>query len=96
MLVRSALIGVVLLIFGSSAGAFCSEPDAPYCASRYGAFDDEYEFDRCKREMESYQSEVEDFISCLKREIEDLNRKGNQAVDDYTDAVTSFNRRARG
>ena len=88
MLSRYCLV-VVLLAAGSPSLAFCSKPDAPYCASSYGKFDDQYDFDRCKREMESYKSEVEDFMSCLRRETD-------EAVSDYNDAVESFNRRAGG
>ena len=71
-----------------NASAFCSKPDAPSCASRYGAFDDEYDFNRCKRKIESYRSEVEYFLDCLKRE-------GDEATGEFKDAVDSFNRRAR-
>lgn len=98
---RTAWAVGILLTVGNNAVAFCSKPDAPYCASRYGAFDDEYEFSRCKSEMESYKSDVEDFVSCVKREIEDLTRQaddltrqGDTAVDEYQDTVSSFNRRA--
>ena len=72
----------------SSVFAYCSKPDAPSCATRYGAFDDQDDFDRCKREMASYKDEVESYLSCL-------NRDGNSAKSDYSDAVDSFNRRAR-
>jgi hypothetical protein len=84
-----AAIFLVFTVVDSSAFFRCSEPDAPYCATSYGAFDDEYDFDRCKSDMESYQSEVEEFLGCLKRESE-------QTLSEYNDAVESFNRRARG
>lgn len=93
---RAYLAVVASLTIIGNAAAYCSKPDAPYCASEYGAFDGEDEFDRCKSEMNSYQSEVEDFISCLNREIEDLKRQGGSAADEYEDAVASFNRRAQG
>ncbi len=83
------LVITVSVLSGKAAEAFCSKPDAPYCASRYGNFDDESEFDRCKSEMESFKYDTESYLSCLRRESED-------AVNDYDDAVTSFNRRARG
>jgi hypothetical protein len=80
--VAIAFMGVPKQLF-----AFCSKPDAPYCASQYDKFDDQQEFESCKSEMESYKSEVEDFTSCLKRESEG-------AISDYNDAVQSFNVRA--
>ena len=81
--------GIFLFANAGVSYAYCSKPDAPYCASQYGKFDDQYDFDRCKREVESFKSEVEDFLSCQRRE-------NQQAIDDYNEAVESFNRRARG
>ena len=59
------------------------------------SFDDEDGFRRCKREMESYRSEVEDFLDCLRHDIEDLKEKAEQATREYNGAVESFNHRAR-
>lgn len=81
--------GVFLFASVGLSHAYCSKPDAPYCASQYGKFDDQYDFDRCKSEMENFKSEVEDFLSCQRRE-------NQQAIDDYNEAVESFNRRASG
>jgi hypothetical protein len=67
----------------------CSEPSAPYCSTKYGAFDDEEEFLRCKNEMDSYQSEAQEYLSCMKR-------KSDSVIQEYNSAVESFNRRARG
>ncbi|MGI8853420.1 MAG: hypothetical protein ACR2GC_09060 [Methyloceanibacter sp.] len=90
MFTRALLAGIALAITTVSASAFCSEPDAPYCALRYGPFDDEYDFDRCKREMELYRNDVEDFLDCTKREVSELHRKiielnhkANEAADDF-------------
>ena len=90
MLIKTILAVIVLVLtFAHASAFFCSEPAAPYCATSYGDFDDEYDFDRCKSDMESYQNEVEEFLNCLKRESEDT-------LSEYNDAVESFNRRARG
>jgi hypothetical protein len=92
---RELMILVSLAVSVSSAEAYCSAPTAPYCATRYGAFDDQDDFDRCKRQMASYQSEAQDFLSCTKREVDDLKRKSDGLINEYNDAVESFNRRAR-
>jgi hypothetical protein len=87
----NALSAFVALIISAPAPAiadYCSSPSSPSCATRYGAFDDQDGFLRCKREMESYKDEVETYLACLSR-----NRAS--AVNDYNDAVESFNRRAR-
>jgi hypothetical protein len=52
--------------------------------------------------MQSYQSNVESFLSCQRseiedkrREIEDLESKNRRVIQERNDAVESFNRRAR-
>jgi hypothetical protein len=62
------------------AAAYCSEPSTPYCASKYDAFDDQDEFRRCKSEIESYESEAQDFLSCTKREADALERKSDSVM----------------
>ncbi|MGO6875577.1 hypothetical protein ACCS85_27615 [Rhizobium ruizarguesonis] len=97
----SAALLVMLIAFSSSeAFAYCSEPSAPSCATGYGGFDDQWEFDRCKREMESFKGDVERFMRCNSDEAEEALEKArndNQsATSGYNDAVEAFNRRASG
>jgi hypothetical protein len=94
---RLALMAVIAMLscFASPACA-CSEPSVPYCAQRYGAFDDEDEFNRCKREMDTYRSEADDFLACLRREADDLKRKSDRMIEEYNNTVETFNRRVRG
>lgn len=90
MLSRTFLSMVAFLATSDPAGAsYCSEPNAPYCASRHGSFDDEDEFSRCKREMQRYRNEVEAYLECLRQE-------SDETVSEYESVVSSFNRRARG
>jgi hypothetical protein len=97
---RLALLTAMILCLSQSALAYCSTPTAPFCATRYGAFDDESEFRRCKFELESYKSEAESLLACQKREADEflsnLKRKSDGVIQEYNDAVESFNRRARG
>lgn len=99
-LYASILSITIVVSFGSKANAYCSEPSAPSCASNYGGFDDEWEFSRCKREMESYKDDVERFLQCNRDEAEEAARKARDdnasAMSDYNDAVEAFNRRAGG
>jgi len=39
----------------------CYGPSPPSCVSYHGAFDDEYDFRRCRNEMESYKSDRESY-----------------------------------
>jgi predicted ribosome quality control (RQC) complex YloA/Tae2 family protein len=97
---KHALAPIILVLSlalsAMAAWGYCSEPSAPSCATRYGPFDDTYDFDRCKREMQSYQSDVESFLSCQRSEIEKIRSDNERAIQEYNDAVESFNRRARG
>jgi hypothetical protein len=95
---RAGLATVFLMITCIAANAYCSEPSAPYCAEQWDAFDNEYDFDSCKSEMESYKNDVDDYLQCLRREVEEAaeeaRRKGDDALSTYNDAVEAFNRRA--
>jgi len=84
------VLPIIALLGSAPAQAYyCSSPSAPSCATRYGAFDDQDDFERCKRQMSSYQSEAQEYLSCLKRE-------SDSTIEEYNRAVESFNRRARG
>ena len=85
-------ITIALVVLGGKPAAafyFCSEPTKPYCVDRYDKFDDEWEYRRCRSELESFKSQTEEFVECLKR-------AADEALNEYRRAVQSFNRRARG
>lgn len=96
---RATLGLLIALAFSADAFAYCSEATAPSCAGRYGPFDDEWDFDRCKREMETYRSEIEGYRSCRALEaqdaIDEANRDSENAASEYSNAVNDFNRRAQ-
>ena len=95
---------VAFLLTGlSSAGArACYEPSSspPSCTMQYGndGFSDEWEFDSCKRDIERYKQEHEEWISCLNDELEDLSHQVDQAVstsqENVGNAVKKFNCKA--
>lgn len=64
---RSTLVTVAFFSVANGALAFCTKPDAPFCASRYDNFHDKHDFENCKREMELDKIKFENFTSCLKR-----------------------------
>ncbi|WP_454656840.1 hypothetical protein [Bosea beijingensis] len=71
-----------------AASVYCSSTSAPSCASRFGKFDDEDDFARCKRQIEAFRSETEEMLRCLQSSRE-------EALNEFNEAVESFNRRAR-
>lgn len=88
------LLASLLLFSPSVSYAYCSEPSAPYCATSFGSFDDEDEYDRCKREMGSYRSDVERYMSCRNDEAQEASSDNSKARTEYSNAVDGFNRRA--
>ena len=81
---KKFLLFFSLLALPCQASAFCFEPSEPYCANSYGPFDSRYEFDSCKREVESYLDDLRDYAICVAREVQE---KQNEAIE-------NFNRRA--
>lgn len=62
-------------------------PEPPYCASMGFQFADEYDFERCRTEMEDYRRKIAGYSDCLASE-----RK--QAIEQFNETVESFNRKA--
>lgn len=88
--VMTFIVMLVACVFASpSAWAYCSEPSAPSCANGYGSFQDQWEFDSCKGDMEDFKSEIEDFISCKQREVDDANDAARRAASEAEDIATS-------
>lgn len=86
-------VPAVLWLGTTSAEAFnfvrrCEAPTEPSCITLFLTFEDEFSFNRCKNDVESYQREVEDFLSCQKR-------AANEVIAAYNEAVEQFNCRAR-
>ena len=89
-MLRLAALVAFVAIAPSPVLAYCFEPSAPHCASSYLEFSDEYEFDRCKREMQTYADEVETSNQCRQDEVQELAdtaeeeaRQARQAADEY-------------
>jgi hypothetical protein len=77
----------VLLL--APAGASCSKPGAPSCASTSGNFANQAEYEQCRVQVENYNSEIKSYLACQRRET-------TTAIDEHNEAVDSFNRRVRG
>lgn len=69
------------LLFGYT---MCLELVEPYCLNR--SFSSQYEFEQCKRQVQIYLSELQDYAQCLANEIA---QKQNEAIN-------KFNCRASG
>lgn len=100
-MIKAFLTAALLLpATAGSAYAYCYEPSAPYCATQYGEFSDESDFDSCRRKMGYYADEVDTYTSCRTDEaneaVQDAKQDSEDALSTFNDAVRSFNRRADG
>lgn len=76
------------LTFAVTSGAanalmLCREPSAPSCVSGYYEFNDQYAFDSCKSDVESYLSDVSDYRSCLIDASNDAAEQANEVIEDF-------------
>lgn len=81
------LLFSIALILPATAHAYCSEPSKPYCVDGFNTFTDEFSFDSCVSDMQGYQRDVEDYVSCLQNAAE-------EATSEYADTVERFNCKA--
>ena len=90
---RLAIAGIFLIVGTVAAGAHCSTPMAPLCAEKSTLLDNRWEFNSCRREMESYKSEIGIYGDCVRGEA---RNQVEGTIRNYNAAVESFNRRVRG
>lgn len=109
-MLRAKVLASVILAIPGSAAAMCFEPSEPYCIRAYGTFDDQFSFESCRGQLRSYQSDVESFLDCQQREIDDsvsrieeeqsdiqtAQRKSRDALDEFNAAVEYWNCKANG
>lgn len=76
------LIVVLSSNFPSYAIMMCSEPRDPGCPI-FGNFDDQFAFDSCKAEMESYANRVDRYLQCLNDEKSGVVKKYNKSVERF-------------
>ena len=93
MICRLVLVTAVALALSpinrTAAYVYCNEPTEPDCQSRSWTFEDEYAFQRCRSEVESFVEETRDYVACLMQ-------AGEEAQDHANDVIDEFNCRARG
>ena len=81
---RTFLIASLLSLgLAQPANARCSEPTNPYCVNRYIAFENEWDFESCKSDMERYKGEVESYAECLAKQIEAAYAEYNETARDF-------------
>lgn len=53
----------------------CQEPRTPFCLSQYGAFESDYQYKDCKRDIENYIDELNQWADCVSGKAEDSRQE---------------------
>lgn len=87
---RAVVLASLVAFFATptNAAMFCSEPSEPYCLDTLSNSDDEWAFNSCRSEVESFVDDTNRYTQCLADER-------NEAVKKANDAVERFNCKAR-
>jgi hypothetical protein len=86
-------VAVGVLISGT-AHADCTKPDIPACAVQSGGFATEADYDRCRKQMLLFKSEMEAHSSCARGA--GRPQEGQASAEELEATLAKFNRRARG
>lgn len=78
-------------ITSTVASCFCSEPSRPYVPGGYSA--DRYALESAINEVESYISEVNDYMRCLSSCIDEARSEAESVQDELNNAISSYNMR---
>jgi|KBSMisStandDraft_5_1062788.scaffolds.fasta_scaffold114576_3 hypothetical protein len=81
-------------LLAGPAYAACSKPDIPACAVQGGAFPTAADYDRCRKQMLVYKSEMESHSSCARQAGQP--QEGQTSEQELQATLATFNRRARG
>jgi hypothetical protein len=77
------LLGVAVTSDAHAQAYFCSKPSAPYCIDAYGTFESERTYRNCRSEVEHYLSQMDDYVTCLGREVDDARTEANGTIDRF-------------
>ena len=89
-LLRCAVfLAVAAFVSEAQAYLLCTAPSEPYCLSGSGYFSDQYAFQSCRRDVESFVEETNAYVRCLSNE-------SDEAIEKANDVIEHFNCRAEG
>jgi hypothetical protein len=67
----------------SAKALYCSKPSAPFCVNGSGYFDDQYELDNCKRQVESFIDDANEYAECLDEEKQEVINEANEVISEF-------------
>lgn len=83
-----ALLLTILVSASPALAAYCSEPSEPYCLDILDDASDRSDIESCRWEVESFVSDSQEYVRCLKQ-------AADEAVEKSNDSITKYNCRAR-
>jgi len=86
MLIRTTLVVAFLVIppVAAESQLFCDRPKKPYCVDMLGISRDEFTFQSCRVDVETFQRRVKEYVDCLDHEQQDL-------IDELRRTISRFN-----
>lgn len=90
----SVFVLVTALPIGEvSAYGFCSTPSEPSCINMLGISKDDFTFQMCRSELESYRQQVQSYIRCM---VDEVNMEKEKQARELDRAIDRFNCYAKG
>jgi hypothetical protein len=74
---------------GHAFSRSCYEPAKPSCISMLGISRDEFSFNMCRDDVNRFRLDTEEYLACL-------DKKKNDAIDEFNKAVEEINCYAQG
>jgi hypothetical protein len=78
-----ATLAAVIVLNSDAHALWCSEPTEPSCISMLGISRDQFSFDLCRSEVESYLDEIRYYQQCLRDEINEKTDEANRVVEEF-------------
>jgi hypothetical protein len=94
MRTAASICFTVGVLISGAALADCTKPDTPACAVQSGGFATEADYDRCRKQMLAFKSEMEGHSSCAREA--GRPQEGQTSAEELEATLAKFNRRARG
>ena len=87
------VLSLPIFCASNSSAFYCNEPSEPSCIDMLGISRDQFSFDMCKSEVESYLSDVQSYKDCL---INEAKSKMADVSNEASSVIDKFNCYARG
>jgi hypothetical protein len=89
---RFVLLGVLFMPVQTQAQSyFCSRPSEPNIPGGYYA--ERYQMESAQSEVEDYIDEMQEYLDCLRMEMNDARSEAESVQDEWRSSVSAYNNR---